>query len=277
MAQMDCLLGDVDANLRQARGFVAEAGLQQADLVVFPELALTGYSLGLVGGEVSLKSDDERLVALAREADETSIVLGFLEADGTRAYNSAAYFERGSLVHLHRKLYLQTFWPYGEHKHYDPGRSMRAFDTALGRVAMMVCNDAWRPALAFLAAQDGAHMILIPSNTAESFFPDEIDNKECWHDITRFYARMFQSYVVFVNRVGEEGEFRFWGGSHVVDPSGRIVAEGPRFKEDLIIVDLDLDAVRRRRRVLPIFTEARLDLLSEVLNRLEKEAKDPYR
>lgn len=274
---MDCRLGDVEANLGRARELVAEARLQRADLVVFPELALSGYSLGLVGGDVSLKPDDDRLVALVREADETSIVLGFLEADGTRAYNSAAYFEGGSLVHLHRKLYLQTFSPYEEHKHYEPGRSMRAFDTALGRMAMMVCNDAWRPALAFLAAQDGAHMILIPSNTAESHFPDEIDNQETWYDITRFYARMFQSYVVFVNRAGEEEEFKFWGGSHVVDSSGRIVAEAPRFKEDLIIVDLDLDAVRRRRRALPIFTEARLNLLSGELNRLTKEAKDPYR
>jgi predicted amidohydrolase len=154
---------------------------------------------------------------------------------------------------------------------------MRAFDTALGRMAMMVCNDAWRPALAFLAAQDGAHMILIPANTAESHFPDEIDNKETWYEITKFYALMFQVYVLFVNRAGEEGEFRFWGGSHVVDPSGQIVAEGPRFKEDLQIVDLDLEAVRRRRRALPIFTEARLDLLSEELKRLTKEAKEPYR
>jgi predicted amidohydrolase len=100
------------------------------------------------------------------------------------------------------------------------------------------------------------------------------DIEDTWHDITRFYARTLQCFVVFVNRVGEEPGLRFWGGSHVYAPGGALVAQAPRGEPALVRVDLDLDAVRRVRRGMPLVKEARLALLSRELERLVADGGD---
>jgi predicted amidohydrolase len=85
---------------------------------------------------------------------------------------------------------------------------------------------------------------------------------------------MFQLYVVFVNRVGTEGTLRFWGGSHVVDPWGQVIAEAAEYQEHLLTVDIDLSLVRRRRREIPLVREGRLGLLRREIDRLLEEGGD---
>ena len=275
LAQIECILGDVDENLRRAKEVVGEAKDRGADLVVFPELSLAGYALGELSNEVAIEAESKPIISLAEEAGETAVVVGFCEEGrGFHLYNSVAYLEGGSLLHVHRKLYLPNYRIYEERKHYNPGQSMRAFDTSLGRMAMLICNDAWQPFLPFIAVQDGAQVLIIPANSGLYPYPELLDTKEYWRDITRFYARMLESYVVFVNRVGEEGDLTFLGYSHVVDPWGRVVAEGPGREEALITADIDLGNVRRRRREVPLVKEARLALLSRELNRLAEEGGD---
>jgi len=272
LAQVDCLLGDIEGNLRHAREVLGQASADRADLVVFPELSLSGYSLGEVPQDVTLEADDPRLTGLASDLD---VVVGFHERTaGLHSYNAAAYFSAGELRHLHRKLYLPTYGIFEERKHFSPGQAMRAFTTRWGRQALLVCNDAWQPQLAFISVQDGARILLLPTSSAQSLFPEHYDSAEYWRDITRFYGRMFQSYVVFVNRVGAEGRLHFWGGSHVVDPWGETVAEAPQGEEAILTVDIDLDEVRRRRREVPLVREARLGLLQRELRRLAEEGGD---
>jgi predicted amidohydrolase len=275
LAQIDCLLGDVEANLRRAIEVVAEAKDEGADLVVFPELSLAGYALKEFSTDVAIDARSEPILSLAEEAGEMGVVVGFCEEGrGFHVYNSAAYLEGGSLLHLHRKLYLPNYRIYEERKHYNPGQSLRAFDTRLGRMAILICNDAWQPFVPFIAVQDGAQVLIIPANSGLYPYPELLDTKEYWRDITRFYARMLESYVIFVNRIGEEENLVFLGYSHVVDPWGRVVAEGPGREEALITVDIDLGNVRRRRREVPLVKEARLALLSKELNRLAEEGGD---
>ena len=275
LAQIDCRLGNLDENLRRAKEVLAEAKDEGADLVVFPELSLAGYAVGELSNEVAIEAKSEPLISLADEAGETAVVVGFCEEGrGFHVYNSAAYLEGGSLLHLHRKLYLPNYRIYEERKHYNPGQSLRAFDTRLGRMAMLICNDAWQPALPFIAVQDGAQVLIIPANSGLYPHPNLLDTREYWRDITRFYARMLESYVIFVNRVGEQEDLVFLGYSHVVDPWGKVVAEGPGREEALIIADIDLGNVRSRRREVPLVKEARLALLSRELNRLAEEGGD---
>lgn len=275
LAQINPVLGDVEANLRQTEVAIEEARAKGADLIVFPELSLTGYLLGQINDEVSIEVQDERLKDLARKAGDVSVLLGFHEDSGTfRTYNSAAYFEDGSLGHLHRKLYLPTYGIFEERKFFSPGQRMLAFGTKFGRMATLICNDAWQPALGFLAVQDSARVLLIPTNSADSRFPGDLNTTEYWHDTTRFYARRFECYVVFVNRVGTEGDLAFWGSSHVVDPLGNIIAEAALYKEDMVTTNLDLKSVMLRRRKVPLLREARLGLLSRELNRLVEEGGD---
>src|SRR5215216_1853658 len=231
---MEPALGEVEGNARRAGEVVRAARSEEADLVVFPELTLTGYSLGHVTDDVARAVDDPEIAGLAEAADGLGCVVGFAEAGRVHTYNSAAYLERGAVRHVHRKLYLPTYDIWEERKHFTPGDSMRSFDTDIGRVAI----------------------------------------EEEWRDVNRFYARMLECYVVFVNRVGDEPGLGFWGGSHVYDPWGELVAEAPTDEPALFSVDLDLSGVRRRRREMPLVKEARLALLSRELERLAAEGGD---
>jgi len=275
LAQVDCTLGDIDANVERATAAIATARAGGADLVVFPELSLCGYSVGEVEQDLVMYADDPRITRLAQDAGPMSVLVGFSEGgSGLHTYNSAAYLESGGLLHVHRKLYLPTYDIFEERKHFSPGQQMRAFDTRHARTAILTCNDAWQPQLAFVAVQDGARVLLMPTSSAQSLFPERYDSPTYWQDITRFYGRMFQTFVVFVNRVGTEGKLQFWGGSHVVDPWGNLVDEAPLDEEALLFVDIDLATVRRRRREVPLIREARLGMVLREVHRLVDEGGD---
>ena len=275
LAQASSVLGDVDANLERGARLVHKAASEGAELVVFPELFLTGYALGLIDEDTSMSTDDHRLVELAATAPGTDVLIGLHEdGRGVHTYNAASYLDGEGVRHTHRKLYLPTYDIFEERKFFSPGQSMRAFETRHGRMATLICNDAWQPHLVFLAVQDGAGVLLVPTNSAQSRFPERYDSETYWRDITVFYARMFQCFVVFVNRVGEEAGLDFWGGSHVVDPWGRIVSTAPEGEEALVTVDIDLAAVRKRRREVPLVREARLGLLAREATRLAEAGGD---
>ena len=263
-------LGNIAENVNRSHELLERAKSEAVDLVVLPELMLTGYSLGQVSEDVSLPVGAAEIEKLAEAAEGTACVVGFAEEGRVHTYNSAAYLEGGEVRHVHRKLYLPTYGIWEERKHFTPGDAMRAFDTAIGRVAILICSDAWQPALAVLAVQDGARVLIVPANSTSR--RGEIEAE--WRDINRFYARMLETYVVFVNRVGDEGELSFWGGSHVYDPWGELVAEAPLDETAFLTVDLDTTAVRRRRREMPLVKEARLALLSRELDRLAAEGGD---
>jgi predicted amidohydrolase len=259
LAQLDCRLGDVAANMALAREAVAQARAQGAELVVFPELQLSGYALASASGETAIGADRAAVLA-----DGVAALVGFHERDGDERYSSAVYAEAGSPLHVQRKLYLPGYAPFYEDTRLTSGETLRAFDTALGRVAVLICNDAWQPFLAAFAAQGGAELLLVPAASSTAVPEAE----PYWRELTRFYARMLQCYVVFVNRVGDEEGFTFWGGSHVVDPLGEIVAEAPRLDAALVLADIDVERVAARRRELPLLGEMRAGLLRAELERI---------
>jgi N-carbamoylputrescine amidase len=278
LAQIDARPGELEANVARAEQVIANAVSEGTDLVVFPELSLSGYSIGDLKEDISIQPEDERIAKLAKETKGAGVLLGFPEAQahGLHIYNSAAYYENGILVHVHRKLFLPNYATFEERKHFLPGQSSRAFPILGGRhrAATLVCNDAWQPQLAYVAAQDGAIILLVPACSAQSMFPERYDSRSYWRGITRFYGRMFQLYVVFVNRVGTEGSLRFWGGSHIVDPWGQVIAEADDDRESLLTVNVDLSLVRRRRREIPLVREGRLGLLRREIDRLLEEGGD---
>jgi predicted amidohydrolase len=150
------VLGDVDANVERAERTIAEAVAGGADVVVFPELSPTGFSVGELEDDVSIALDDERLGALAARTPGGLLVgLPETQAHGLHTYNSAASFEGGELVHVHRKLYLPNYSIFEERKHFRPGQTSRAYPVSGGkhRAATLICNDAWQPQLAFLSTR----------------------------------------------------------------------------------------------------------------------------
>lgn len=266
LAQTDCVLGDVEGNARRSRELIAAAAADGPALVVFPELSLTGYALEAGAGAASRPAE----AALDAVPPGASAVVGLIEAGRVHVHNTAVWVDDGAVRATQRKLYLPTYGPFEERKLFTPGAGLRAFDTPLGRVAVLTCFDAWQPQLAFLAAQDGAEILLAPAASSDA----TPGIAEDWRTITRFYARMLGVWVAFVNRVGREDGFTFWGGSHLVDPWGEIVVEAPRYAEAVVGIELDPEAVRRRRQEAPLVKEARLGLLVRELERLIEEGGD---
>jgi len=265
LAQLDCRLGDIAANSAKAREVVAEARQGDAQLVVFPELHLSGYALAATDGDTAVTAEE----AASTVESGVSALVCFHERDGEQRYNSAVYVEAGVPLHVQRKLYLLEYAPFLEQAQFAAGDALGAFDTGLGRAAVLICNDAWQPFLPTFAAQGGAELLLVPAASSTAVPEAEA----FWRELTRFYARMLECYVVFVNRVGDEAGFTFWGGSHVVDPLGEVVAEAPRLEESLLFADVDLERVAERRRELPLLGEMRPGLLRAELERVAERAR----
>lgn len=268
LAQIDCVLGDVDANLAAAAATVRTAAESGADIVVFPELALHGYTLADVPPGRTLRADDPRLRALSEPGPD--VLIAFHENGGVRRYNSAAYVSGGVLRHVHRKLFLPTYGPWEERKHVSPGQVLRAYDTDHGRFATLICADAWQPVVPWLAVQDGAEVLLVTANSAGG----TIDTQSYWDDLLRTASRLLQCWVVFVNRVGVEAGAEFWGGSRVFDPGGHLVARAPLKEPDLLLVDIDVTVGRAARHTFSLLSEARLGVIAREVRRLIDEGGD---
>ncbi|UNO40650.1 nitrilase-related carbon-nitrogen hydrolase [Streptomyces sp. MST-110588] len=276
LAQTDCVLGDVEENLVVAREQIDAAAAQGADLVVFPELSLHGYHLGGLRRDTSIESNDPRLLGLSVMGPD--VLVGFHEHTSLRAHNTSAYYAEGGLLHAHRKLYLPNYLAWEERKHVSPGQTLRAYDLTKspsgGRGATLVCNDAWQPVLPWLAVQDGAEVLFVPTNSAASLDPEAMDTCLYWETLLSYTARMLQCWLVFVNRIGNENGASFWGGSRVVDPRGAVVAQAPKWEPALVTVDIDLSEARRQRRAVPLVAEARLGLIAREVRRLIDEGGD---
>ncbi|MFJ9848832.1 nitrilase-related carbon-nitrogen hydrolase [Streptomyces sp. NPDC101150] len=276
LAQTDCVLGEVPENLDIAQEQIKQAADQGAELVVFPELSLHGYHLGVLKRDTSIEARDSRLLELSILGPD--VLVGLHEHTSLRAYNTSAYYADGALVHAHRKLYLPNYLAWEERKHVSPGQSMRAYDLTKspsgGRGATLVCNDAWQPVLPWLAVQDGAEVLFVPTNSAASLDPEAMDTIAYWDTLLAYTAKMLQCWVVFVNRVGNEHGATFWGGSRVVDPRGTVVAQAPRWEPGLVTVEIDPSEARRQRRAVPLVAEARLGLVDREVRRLIDEGGD---
>jgi predicted amidohydrolase len=256
IGQLHCRVGNSESSVLEAVGAARDEG---ADLFVTPELALSGYALARANGDTARTLDD---VAALFDDAEPAVVVGFHERLGEATFNSSVWIEGGTPLHVHRKLYLCDYPPFDEHELYAPGDALRAFDTELGRVAILTCNDAWQPFAPALAAHDGAELLVIPAASSTAVAEAEA----YWRDLTRLYARLLQCYVVFANQAESEGGFTFWGGSHVVDPRGEVIAAaGP--DETVLMADVDLAQVAERRAELPLLGDLRPDVLVAELER----------
>lgn len=273
LAQLAPRLGEVDDNLELARGWLKRAAAEGAELVAFPELALTGYLLSDLVPEVAMRSDDPRLAALSREAPGTLVALGFVEeTDGHRFCNSAALLREGELVGLHRKVYLPT---YGL---FDEGRFTRAGDRVrthvvgepLGRIGLSVCEDFWHASLPMLQAHDGASLLLnLAAGPARA--PGSAAGLAAiagWHKMQDTYALLGTVALAFCNRVGNEEGLTFWGGSRLLAPDGSTIVEGPLYEEALVVGALETDDLRMQRYGLPLLADERLELVRRELDRI---------
>lgn len=272
VAQITPRLGDLQANLSQCEHAVWQAREQSLDLLVFPELSLTGYHLRDMVATVALRLDSPEVRQLKEWSRQVALVVGFVEESADfRFYNVAAYLAEGEIRHVHRKVYLPTYGMFDEQRYFARGDQVRAFDGPWGRAALLICEDLWHPSTAYLAALDRALLIICPSSSPLRGISDgesQDDNARYWELINRTYAETFGLFLVYANRVGFEDGVGFWGGSEILDPFGRRLAKGKYYEDDLITAELSLDAVRRKRIVSPLLRDENIDLTINELTRI---------
>jgi NAD+ synthase (glutamine-hydrolysing) len=271
LAQCDAVLGDLQQNLAAHRRWIAQARERGVDLLVFPELSLTGYLLQDLVHEVSLRADDPVLLALAREAAPMGVCVGGIEESPLLAqYIAGFYLEDGRVVHVHRKVYLASYGVFDEARYVGSGARVTAFDTRRGRLGIAICEDCWHPSLVGLLLLDGAHLIVVQTaSPVRDLREGELPrNAEIWMDTLRSYARLYGAYIAFCNRVGSEDGLLFWGRSTVFGPDGEVVTSGPLYDEQLVVGEIDDANVRQARLANPVLREERLELTIHELQRI---------
>ncbi len=275
LAQISPKLGTLDGNLPAHLHAIERAKKAGADLVVFPELSLTGYILQDLVPDIAINPYQAPILKpLLEECRGIACIFGFVEVSSRfNYYNAAAYVAEGEIKHIHRKLYLPTYGMFDEMRFFALGENLRTFQTPFGEMGLLVCEDLWHPSTVFLHAQDGARVVITISASPGRGAREEdlLQSSESWINLLKATAQFYTIYNVYVNRVGFEDGAHFPGGSMVVNPSGEIVAQGRYFEEDLVVAPLDLEEVRRARLFAPVLRDERLDLtLRELVRIIDK-------
>ena len=273
LAQLAPRLGEVEANFELARDWLRRGAAEGAQLVAFPELALTGYLLADLVPEVAMRSDDPRLAALSRESPGTLLAIGFVEeTDGHRFCNSAALLRDGELIGLHRKVYLPTYGMFDEGRFTRAGDRIRTHPVGepLGSIGLSVCEDFWHASLPMVQALDGAGLLVnLAAGPARA--PGSSAGLAAiagWHKMQDTYALLGTVPIAFCNRVGNEEGLTFWGGSRLLGADGSTLAEGPLYEEALVVGAIDTDDVRMQRYGLPLLADERVELVRRELDRI---------
>jgi NAD+ synthase (glutamine-hydrolysing) len=246
--QVNTVVGDLDGNATRILDALERAEDAGADLAVFPELAVTGYppeDLLLKPGFVA--DNAETLEKLAARTGRCAAVVGFVD-QGRDLYNAAAVCAQGSVKGVYRKRLLPNYAVFDEQRYFAPGSEPLSLYLIGGvRVGISICEDSWSPTGPISEqAAGGAELIL--NLNASPYYAGRLPERE---RMLATRATDAACGIVYVNQVGGQDELVFDGASLVVDAEGRVVASAPQFEEDVLVVDLDVRPVFRKRLLDP--------------------------
>jgi predicted amidohydrolase len=254
LAQIVPKLGDVEANVQMHLDILERARRKRADLVVFPELGLTGYTLKDLAEEVALDpASDPRFRKIVARSKGLSVVVGFVEespADRGLFYNAAAFIADGRLLHVHRKVFLPTGGIFEEAKFFAQGREFRTFRAPFGRAGLLICRDFLQYGSSYVHYASGADLIICISAAPGRGVADgqAFETSRMWELMGEAVSYFSTAFVIYANRVGSEDGVMFAGGSFVFAPGGRLAARASSVDPELLICPIDLSAVREARR-----------------------------
>ncbi len=271
LVQMAPALGLLERNLEAHLAWLATPEARSADLVVFPELSLTGYLLQDLVAEVARPIQEERLLApLLAASRERDIVVGMVEQSPEFLFHNAAlYLSGGRIHHVHRKVYLPTYGMFDEGRYFAAGGRFQAVETRLGRLGLLICEDAWHLSSSYLLALQGAHTLLVLSGSPGRGLTGggPAASVQTWERVGQVLSQFLTVHWAYVNRVGYEDGLAFAGGSYVSDPFGNLLLDGGENVEAIYRADLPLSALRRARTLTPLLRDEKPEL---VLRHLEE-------
>jgi len=270
LAQCAPALGAFKRNVAMHQDWIAKARAAGASLVVFPELALTGYYLKDLAADVAAHAEGDELRPIADASRDIDVCTGFVErSEDARLHIAQGYWSRGKLVHVHRKVYLPTYGIFDDGRYFGPGDRFDVFRSGVGPAGIAICEDLWHASVPYLYSATGATVVFCPSASPGRGVAEggDLGTAESCRLMDRFYAQYLTLFVVFANRVGHEDGIAFWGGSEVVAPDGTVVARAPDFDEHLLVAEVDPGLVARERDRNPLIRDERPELVLETLAR----------
>lgn len=273
IAQTNPRLGDLSHNLSDHLERIEEATAEGADLIVFPELSLTGYFLKDQVFEVALGTDASELEPLLEASQRASVVAGFVEhSPEGRLYNSLGLFEDGALRGVHRKVHLVSYGMFDEGRDFAAGESFDAFGSKHAKLGPLLCEDMWHTPSAYTHFLNDVDAIVCssasPARGVEPHAePGAPASQRTWDLLIRSQALLYRTYVVYVGRVGWEDGIGFGGASCVVDPYGDVIARLDPFEPGTKLVELDGRALARSRFETPLRRDEKPWVLASALAR----------
>jgi predicted amidohydrolase len=272
-AQLAAAPGDRAANAERVR---AAALAADADLVVTPELSLTGYDLGDAVHRLAQPVEPgERLADAALRDVRCDVVVGLPESAAGGPYNSAAVLRHGRVQFRHRKLYLPTYGMFDEGRWFGRGTTLETWQPAPGwRAGLLICEDFWHPGLVYVLASRGIDLLVVQAaapgrGTWEGGAHGAFGSADIWERMARTTAQLYGIYVVLVNRVGVEAGVTFAGGSLIAGPDGAVIERADDEAEMTLAVSLERFALEQARRP---YAHARDDDPGLVVRELQREA-----
>ncbi len=282
LIQMSCG-PEPGGNLKKAIGRISEAAKKGAQIVCLQELFRSQYFCqnedikNFKLAETIPGPSIEALTKVARQKKIVIVASVFEKRTAGIYHNTAVVIDaNGKIAGKYRKMHIPDDPLYYEKFYFTPGDlGFRTHETKYGKIGALVCWDQWFPEAARLTALSGAQFLFYP--TAIGWLPDEKPEMRraqlsAWETIQRAHAIANGVFVAVVNRVGHEGQLNFWGQSFVADPFGRIIAKASSDKEEVLIVDCDIDQIDETRQNWPFLRDRRIDYYSALAYRFVEPA-----
>ena len=268
LAQIACKRADKKENLKKIENFVEKAKNQSADLVVFPELSLTGYVVRDQIYELAetIPGPSTQVIEKIAEKTQTYIVFGIPElSEKTQAtiYNTAVLVGPKGYIGKYRKMYLPTHSVFEEKRYFRPGYQAVAFDTEIGKIGLIICYDIFFPEVSRLTRLKGAQLIVCISASPAV-------RKTFFEILTAARAIENTAFLAYVNLVGIENGLQFWGGSRLIAPNGKVLAKAKYDEEDLVMCDVNYSDIKPIETFVPTLK----DLRPELFDALKKSAEN---
>lgn len=265
IAQEQFIPGAIEANYQIHAAAIERAREESLDILVFPELSLTDYVVTDSTIRLGMTCEGGYIELMAQLAQHVTVSFGFIEKLNGKIYNTQALVRAGRTISLHRKLNIPNYGNLNEGRYFQKCAELEsAVSINDWATSTLICADLWNPALPFLCAVRGAELMLVPSASALGAVGGNFDNPSGWDTVLKHTALLYGLPVVFANHCGSRDGLEFWGGSRIVDPSGKVIVQAGN-QSEFIIGNVAKSDLARARKLLPTLRDADPDLIARLL------------
>lgn len=247
LAQINPTVGALSENASKIIAYLKRARPMGVDLVIFPELALTGYPPeDLLRKNQFIAKNKQQLKLIAKASKGLTVIVGFVDSQKGNLYNAAAVIQDGKIVDIYHKIILPNYGVFDEKRYFSPGSSLAIYNLGGYKFSLTICEDIWQQYLVELLR--GYNLDFAINISASPFHLGKMSLRE---KVLSKAAKGLNSFVFYCNLIGGQDEIVFDGTSKVISPEGKLISCAKRFSEDLFIFDLNLKRSYPHKKIKP--------------------------